>query len=157
MRISIGKLSLLKFFKLKLNIDFIFFKSIENSLIGFESGKPKGVCIYICGLKKYSTVNDACSTHPHNYLIQVLSETGIIGLCFYLFVLIFLIKEIYKSINLKKHGNLKDIEYFVYLSLLINLWPFFPSGNLFNNWLSFILYFPLGLYLYAKDYKDERI
>ncbi len=110
-----------------------------------------------CKLKKYSTVNDACSTHPHNYLIQVLSETGIIGLCFYLFVLIFLIKEIYKSINLKKHGNLKDIEYFVYLSLLINLWPFFPSGNLFNNWLSFILYFPLGLYLYAKDYKDERI
>ena len=109
-----------------------------------------------CKLKKYATGNDPCSTHPHNFLIQVLSETGIVGLCFYVFVLIFLIKEIYKNINLKKYGSIKDIEYFVYLSFLINLWPFFPSGNLFNNWLSFIIYFPLGFYLYAKNYKDER-
>ena len=108
-----------------------------------------------CKLKKYATVEDSCSTHPHNFLIQVLSETGLIGLFFYLFVLIFLIKKIYKSINLKKHGNIKDIEYFVYLSFLINLWPFFPSGNLFNNWLSFLLYFPLGFYLNTKNYKDE--
>lgn len=110
-----------------------------------------------CKLKKYATVQDPCSTHPHNFLIQVLSETGLIGLFFYLFVLIFLIKKIYKSINLKKHGNIKDIEYFVYLSFLINLWPFFPSGNLFNNWLSFLLYFPLGFYLCTINYKNERI
>ena len=49
-----------------------------------------------CELKKYATGNDPCSTHPHNYFIQVLSETGIFGICFYLIVLIFLFKEIFK-------------------------------------------------------------
>ena len=110
-----------------------------------------------CKLEKYAIESDPCSTHPHNYLIQVLSETGIIGLFFYLTVLTFVLFKIIRTTNLDQYKNVKDINYFIYLSILINLWPFFPSGNLFNNWLSFILYFPLGIYLYTIDYKNDRI
>ena len=30
---------------------------------------------------------DGCSTHPHNLFIQILSETGLIGIFFYLIFL----------------------------------------------------------------------
>ena len=110
-----------------------------------------------CKLEKYAIGADPCSTHPHNFIIQVLSETGIVGLFFYLTVLTFVIIKILRTMNLDQYKNVKDINYFIYLSILINLWPFLPSGNLYNNWLSFILYFPLGIYLYAIDYKNDRI
>ena len=30
---------------------------------------------------------DGCNTHPHNYHLQLLAETGIIGYCFYFYFL----------------------------------------------------------------------
>ena len=29
----------------------------------------------------------------------------------------------------------------------MNIFPFIPSGNLFNNWFSIILYIPIGFIL----------
>jgi hypothetical protein len=34
--------------------------------------------------------------------------------------------------------------------LFINLFPFAPAGNFFNNWMSMIYYYPLGFYLYSR-------
>ena len=34
----------------------------------------------VCKDQKYKTNKHGCSTHPHNYYIQVLSENGLIGL-----------------------------------------------------------------------------
>jgi hypothetical protein len=110
-----------------------------------------------CKLKKYSTGPDPCSTHPHNLLIQVMSETGIVGLLLYMIILIFLLFKIFRLMSCSRYNNIKDLEYFILLTFLINLWPLFPSGNLFNNWLSFILYFPLGFYLYLNHHKNENI
>ena len=40
---------------------------------------------------------EICSTHPHNYFFQVLSELGLLGILFYLFGIFFII---FKFINL---------------------------------------------------------
>ena len=110
-----------------------------------------------CKLKKYASEPDSCSTHPHNLVIQVLSETGLIGFSFYMIVLFFLLYKIFKTMKIQKYESIKDLEYFIYLALLINLWPLLPSGNLFNNWLSYILYFPLGFYLYLTHLSNDTI
>ena len=34
------------------------------------------------------------------------------------------------------------------IGLLVNLFPFVPSGNFFNNWISIINYFFFGIYIY---------
>ena len=43
-----------------------------------------------------------CSTHPHNIFFQLLSETGLIGIFFYLTILFLTIKELFLFIFNKK-------------------------------------------------------
>jgi hypothetical protein len=101
--------------------------------------------------------HNGCNTHPHNVLMQFLSELGVFGIIFYLVVLFFLIKKLLFIIIKKiKNKNLIDKEYltfFILLGLLLSLFPFFPSGNFFNNWLSAIFYLYVGFFIkISKEY-----
>ena len=40
---------------------------------------------------------------------------------------------------------------FINLNIIINILPFIPSGSFFNNWMSLIIFFPLGFWLYIKE------
>ena len=40
---------------------------------------------------------------------------------------------------------------------IISLWPFVPSGNFFNNYLSILIYFPLGFLIYLVYSKNYSI
>tara|TARA_B100000780_G_scaffold278465_2_gene252076 strand:- start:956 stop:2224 length:1269 start_codon:yes stop_codon:yes gene_type:complete len=90
---------------------------------------------------------DNCSTHPHNIFFQLLSETGLIGISFYLIILFLTIKELFLFIFNKK----KRLPYiFFLLSFFFYFNPFFPSGQFFNNWYMGIGTFPLIFYFYFK-------
>ena len=112
----------------------------------------------ICKNEKYKTYTeldksiDGCQTHPHNSYVQILVETGIFGLFFllmlYLYISFLIMKKIF-SYN-KNYNKYEIIEIFCLLSFFINLWPFMPTGNLFNNWLNILYFLPVGFYLYAK-------
>tara|TARA_B100000989_G_scaffold125527_1_gene93072 strand:- start:12810 stop:14102 length:1293 start_codon:yes stop_codon:yes gene_type:complete len=111
-----------------------------------------------CSDIKYKSGTDSCTTHPHNLLLQVLSETGLIGLFFYLVMFFYVCFNILKKILKFNHSNKND--YMLagcLICMLANLFPLIPSGNLFNNWLSIIFYLPFGVYLYYNElkYKNE--
>ena len=94
-----------------------------------------------------------CSSHPHNLYLQLLSETGIIGISIPLLLQIVIILMIIKNIlNLygDKNNNKIRCEILILSCFLISLFPFIPSGNFFNNWLNFIYFYPLGFYFYLK-------
>ena len=38
-----------------------------------------------------------CSTHPHNYILQILAETGLLGLIFYLIIYFYFINNFFKK------------------------------------------------------------
>ena len=88
----------------------------------------------------------SCSTHPHNSYLQILTETGIIGLLFIIIILLFFLNSLTKHIYFKLIGKIyfTDFEICLLSGLAIYLWPFIPTGNVFNNWLNIILfiYFP---------------
>ena len=103
---------------------------------------------------------NGCQTSPHNYYIQLLAETGLIGSIpiFFLFFVITLLffKQISNKI-LKKTKYLNDIQISLLIAIYISLWPLAPTGNFFNNYISIIHYLPLGFLIYSFQNKNSLI
>jgi len=134
----------------------IIFEKRESHIIKYfaENGE------YIkSGQKIFSSYEfeDGCNTHPHNIYLQFLSELGIIG--FSLFSIIF-IYSFYRLLilvikNLKKKLNsIEQCKALVLLCVITSMFPIFPSGNYFNNWLLIISYLPVGFYLFLLKRKN---
>ena len=96
--------------------------------------------------KDYFVNDGRCSSHPHNFLAQILVETGLVGFSIYLVFLIILIKEVIRNKNQLKHSNI-----LILILILINFFPLFPSGNFFNNWLNILFYLPISFYISVKN------
>ena len=105
----------------------------------------------VCADEKYSINVFSCQPHPHNFTIQILSETGIIGFLFYITFLIILIREIFR-LKLKRDKK-SLIKLSILAFYLVTFLPMAPSGNFFNNWLSIMIYFPMAFYLHADNQK----
>ena len=99
-----------------------------------------------------------CSTHPHNTYLQILSEIGIFG---FFFIFLFFAKTLYENIKIiifsKKLQNIEMSYYFLNLGIIINLFPLIPSGSFFNNWLSLVMFYPLGYWLFIYQENKKRI
>ena len=117
----------------------------ENKLFGKG---PKGFRHYCRSINFNSNIG-ICSTHPHNTIIQIISELGLIGLAFYVIAAIFIIIKFFQSMLKKNYNNNFLSFYVITFGLVINLFPFIPSGNFFNNWISIIIYYNIGLYLFS--------
>ena len=103
-----------------------------------------------CSNPKYATGKKPCSSHPHNFYIQLLAETGIIGFSFLFVVFCYVLYCGYtqlKSIILKKKRPLTDYQICLLAGILITVWPFTPNGSFFNNWLIIVYSLPIGFYL----------
>ena len=98
-----------------------------------------------------------CSTHPHNTYFQILSEIGVFG---FIMVFFLFLKTLFKNVKIifKKNFNKDNISfYFLNIGIIINLFPLIPSGNFFNNWLSLIMFYPLGFWLYMNVVNNSKI
>ena len=120
---------------------------MDNKLIGIGPKNYREKCKE----EKYNFSKLTCSNHPHNIPLQILAETGILGFFIYLLLNLViwfnLIKSLFsKIINKKKYLNNFQISLFICIAILI--WPITPNGNIFNNWLSIIFYFPVGFLLW---------
>ena len=104
---------------------------------------------YYCRKVEYNSKIGMCSTHPHNIFMQLLSETGLIGIFFYVFGSIFVIISLSKVY--KKNMDLKNKYsfYIASIAIIVNFFPLVPSGNFFNNWISIISYYYIGIYIYS--------
>ncbi len=107
-----------------------------------------------CHLEEYKISFESCTTHPHNNYVQILAESGLLGI---LTLIIPFFVLIYFSI---KHFILKfifqktlfsDFQLAIISCFVITLWPLVPTGDFYNNWLNIIYYFPLGILLASLD------
>jgi O-antigen ligase len=108
---------------------------------------PKGFRHY-CRSVDYNPPIGICSTHPHNFLIQIILEIGLIGLIFYLVGLIFIFFNLCKVYFNKSFTN-KNCFFAISIGLIVNFFPFVPNGNFFNNWISIMNFYYIGLYMYS--------
>ena len=118
----------------------------ENPIIGVGPNNYRRECSTI----KLNYIENNCSTHPHNIFFQLLAETGILGIFYYLIINLFIFHKIIKFLFAKKDS---ELELFLLLPIFYYVNPFFPSGNFFNNWYTAIGLISLPFYIYLTNKK----
>lgn len=118
---------------------------LENPLFGQGPRSFR----YLCSEERFLKTDGICTTHPHHLFLQILAETGLFGFFFIFTLLIFSLKGIFSFNN--NINNLSQIRCISLIAIFVSLFPFVPSGNFFNNWLSFIYYYPIAFYIYSTN------
>jgi hypothetical protein len=93
-----------------------------------------------------------CSTHPHNIILEILSELGLVGFFIFFFSFSFLFYErIYLFLSTKDNFllGLICISVFFYF-------PLFPRGSFFNNWNSIIYWTCISLLISFPKKKNKK-
>lgn len=89
----------------------------------------------------------ACSSHPHNYLLEFLSEHGLIGGVLFVGLFIFVFISVYK-----KNKNNKNENVFIFIGIgsliLAIIFPIKPSGSFFSTFNASMLFYIFGFFLY---------
>jgi O-antigen ligase len=129
---------------------------LDNPILGVGQNNFRN----ICSEKKYSQlksarINDRCSTHPHNYFFQILSDLGIINFLIFLILIISIFFEVLKN----KNDTNKIILYGKLIGLMVIFWPLLPTGSFYNNWLSVMnwLIISISICRMNKDYTNKLL
>ena len=93
-------------------------------------------------LKNKKTNNfdkNICTTHPHHYFFEIISEVGVVGLLLYFILIFFLF--------------LRSPKY-LFPTLIVCFLPFVPTGSFFNNYNAYFIWFFMGIFLNYEKLKN---
>jgi O-antigen ligase len=98
-----------------------------------------------------------CATHPHNFYLQFLAEIGLLGVFFLISFYLFFIFRFVNNYKLANKNLLNIVKLVLYQTIIVNLFPFMPSGNFFNNWGSINLYIPFALIIFFENFNIKNM
>jgi len=88
-----------------------------------------------------------CSTHPHNYLLELILDLGLFGFTIFMILIYLILKRL---ITFKKNNSTK-LEKFLIISFAIHFlsifWPLNTHGSIFSSWNSTFFIFNISLFL----------
>ena len=123
----------------------------KSYLVTFNSGAQvwKKNKFFGGGLKSFRlncswTKNQLCNTHPHNYVLEILVDTGLVGLIIIYLIFIFCNLNFYKFYTQNSSSRIRFVALPFFLIIFFELFPFRSSGSFFttNNAVVFFLILP---------------
>jgi len=131
-------------------------------LIHFNSGiqQWKQNKIFGTGLKSFRInctykENQTCNTHPHNYFIELLVETGLLGTILIYFVFIIGFKNFLNFYFNEKNISSKLTSIIFFLLIFLEFLPIRSSGSFFTTNNATFIFLILALFLNIK--KIEKL
>ena len=85
-----------------------------------------------------------CATHPHNVILEFLSETGLMGLFLFLIFLFLFIKNFFHNYKIEKNTDYKFICLGSFTMIILSIIPLYPSGSFFSSWNSTFFWINFG-------------
>ena len=124
----------------------------EQPLFGFGLKSFRVKCWNILSednLKSDKPQDISCGNHPHNYYLELLSESGIIGIALIFSFFIIILK--YSFYTLKKIYRIDNDELIlltpVIISIILEIWPLRSSGSFFTNTNATFFWLIVGMLL----------
>lgn len=130
----------------------IYYRTMHGALIAFDEAPLLGI-----GTGNYRILCEelteemplvACNTHPHNYYLQILGETGIIGLISGSIMIIAIVWFCFNT-RIKDRSNVLSATAFV-----VPFGLFFPiqsTGDFFGQWNNIFLWSAVALALATRN------
>lgn len=110
---------------------------------------------YICHEKKYETISESdenrCSTHPHNYYLEIAVDLGVLGLAFLVLLIFFCSIIILKN---KKNDEFLNIKI---INLTILFWPIATTGSIFSSYYGSFFWFLLSITIIQGLKKELKV
>tara|TARA_B100000029_G_scaffold513672_1_gene613965 strand:- start:17412 stop:18770 length:1359 start_codon:yes stop_codon:yes gene_type:complete len=95
-------------------------------------------------LTKLYLPNRVCEGHPHNYYLELLNDTGIVGLLIFLLIVFLLLKS--KLFHLKKYDKKEKLLIIcIFIIIFCELFPLRSTGSFFTTQNSAYIFFILGI------------
>ena len=100
------------------------------------------------GIRSYRTYSKGCSTHPHNYYLEIIADIGLIGLI----ILMILAFKLFQRVKIKymffEKNNIPNLNYKLTPFVIFFLTEFFPirsTGSFFATNNSTMIYLMMGI------------
>ena len=127
---------------------------LDKPIIGGGIKSFRNNCVNIIHLP-----NRVCENHPHNYILEILNDTGLIGLILVISFAFYLLINNYKDY---KFGDLEKLKIsnWIYLAIILSiLMHFFPiksSGSFFSTFNSSFIFLILGISFGLNELKYKK-
>ena len=83
-----------------------------------------------------------CHTHPHNFVIQILAETGVVGLCFYLLFVGSMITVCWRAARRQKSDFLSIAGVVVPIAFFF---PLQSNNDFFGQWINIFIWTSIAM------------
>lgn len=96
----------------------------------------------------------ACPPHSHNLFLEIAISSGLIGFSLFLIFLLINIFNIFNRIKVKDIFDNSIYLNIIFITFLIEIFPFRPMGNIFSTYNGFLFFFKISILIFLL--KDKK-